>query len=61
MTWAERQGPSQSKGSQPSLSAGLLGDRMAPFTSRLLSSLPPPWISVHLCLMLSTLGWCQGH
>lgn len=64
MTWDERQGPRQSKGSRLSLdmclSIGLLGERMAPPTSCLRSSFPPPQISVHPYLMLSTPGWCQG-
>lgn len=64
MTWAERQGPRQSKGSQLSLdmclSTGLLVERMAPSTSCLRSSFPPLWVSVHSYLMLSTPGWCQG-
>lgn len=42
------------------LPTGLLGDGMAASTSCLPSSLSPPWTSVHSCLRLSTLGWCQG-
>lgn len=42
------------------LPAGRLGDRMVHSTSCLPSSFSLPWI-FHLCPMLSTLGWCQGH